>query len=555
MLSLLLTALPVLAVDYLFSATSNSFPTSCSYVSEGNYTCANLTLVAGDTVTIDPNSPVTPATINVVGTFVTADATVNIDGLASDLNIVMVSTVEITNSQINANVSSIAALNVYASSVIGGNLSASTPTGIVYLATNTTMVGDVHTDAGAITLGSGSHVGGNLFSTGAGVLSLGSNIILGGSISSFDGAISIGIGTQIVGGVSSSGGGVLTLGSDVTVGLDVVSAVGAITVGNGSSISGDLGSTGAGVVTVGANIAVGGDIFTVAGAITIGDSSTVGGDVGSTGAGVVTLSTSVFVGGDISTTSGAITIGAGTTVVGDVAATGAGVVTVATNVVVGGSITTAVGAINVGDSSSVCGDVDSTGAGVTTLNTTVSVGGEVTSSGVIVIGAGSTTSGPCNLLFPPDILILKSVQIYSDPVNLQDNPKAIPGSVILYTILVTNQGSGATSPDTVVLTDPMPTNTEVFVGDINGTGSGPLLFTDGTSASGLSYSINSLASTTDNISFSNDNGATFVYTPIPSSDGYDSTVTDIKVALSGALKASSGAPHPSFSISFRTRLK
>jgi hypothetical protein len=222
---------------------------------------------------------------------------------------------------------------------------------------------------------------------------------------------------------------------------------------------------------------------------------------------------------------------------------------------VGGSITTAVGAINVGDSSSVCGDVDSTGAGVTTLNTTVSLGGEVTSSGIIVIGAGSTTSGPCNLLFPPDILIHKSVQIYSDPVNLQDNPKAIPGSVILYTILVTNQGSGATSPDTVVLIDTTAINTEVFVNDINGNGSGPLIFTDGTPTSGLSYFIDSLASTTDNISFSNDNGASFVYTPMPGPDGYDSAVTDIKVSLSGALKASSGAPHPSFSISFRARLQ
>jgi hypothetical protein len=107
----------------------------------------------------------------------------------------------------------------------------------------------------------------------------------------------------------------------------------------------------------------------------------------------------------------------------------------------------------------------------------------------------------------------------------------------------------------VVLIDTTAINTEVFVNDINGNGSGPLIFTDGTPTSGLSYFIDSLASTTDNISFSNDNGASFVYTPMPGPDGYDSAVTDIKVSLSGALKASSGAPHPSFSISFRARLQ
>jgi hypothetical protein len=100
----------------------------------------------------------------------------------------------------------------------------------------------------------------------------------------------------------------------------------------------------------------------------------------------------------------------------------------------------------------------------------------------------------------------------------------------------------------------MPVNTDFFVNDINGAGSGPLLFTDGTSASGLSYSMESLASTADNISFSTDNGDSFDYTPASVVD-YDSAVTDIKVSLSGAFEASSGAPHPSFSISFRVRVE
>jgi hypothetical protein len=676
MLSLLLTTFPALAADYLFSATSTSFPTSCAYVSVGNYQCANLSLLAGDTVTMDPIAPVTPATINVVGTVVITGATVNVGGLAADLNIVAVGTVTIgtatltINTQVNANVSSIAAVGVHPGSVIGGNLSASTIAGIITVGANVSVVGDVYTDEGAISIGIGSDVGGNVFSTGAGVITVGATVTVagnvstdagaisigigsnvggtvfstgagaitvgadvivaggvqsvaggitigdrsdvggevfstgagvitvgadasvGGSLSTFDGAINVGIGAQIGGGVSSSGQGVITLAASVTVVLDVISAVGAVTVGDGSSIGGDVGSTaietattissGAGVVTLGANITVGGNVFSIAGAIDIGDATTVVGNVSSSGAGVLTLTTNVVVGGSVTSTVGAVDVGGSSTVCGDVGTIGAGVITLTTDVSVGGGVYSIAGAITIGAGSTVQLSVDITGAGVMTL-TGVEVGGDIYTAVGAITGTSSLVRGHitasgiheerswshqtnlvvseptgCLALFPPrsppDILVLKSVQVYSDPVNLQDNPKAIPGSVMFYTVMVTNRG-GSTDTDTVVITDPMPVNTEVFVNDINGAGSGPLLFTDGNSVSGLSYSMNSLASTTDNISFSNDNGASFGYTPIPNVDGYDIAVTDIKVSLSGPFNASSGAPHPSFSIIFRVRVQ
>jgi hypothetical protein len=627
MLCLLLITLPALAADYLFSATSNAFPTSCAYASEGNYTCANLSLLAGDTLTMDPIAPATAATINVVGTIVITGATANIGGLAEDLNIVAIGTVAIgtalleTNTEVNANVSSTATVNVYASSIIGGDVSANTPTGVITLATNINVAGDVYTDAGAITIGIGSQVGGNVFSTGAGVLSLGADVtvvgdvysaagaiaigigsivggevfstgagvitagadvIVGGSLSTFDGAINIGIGARIDGGVSSSGGGVLTIGANVIVGLGVVSAAGAVSVGNGSSVSGDVGSTGAGVVTLGANITVGGEVYTIAGAIAIGDSTTVVGDVFSSGAGVLTLTTNVVVGGNVLSTVGAVDVGGSSTVCGDVGTTGAGVITLTTGVSVGGGVNSIAGAITIGAGSTVQLSITITGAGVLTM-TGVEVGGDLYTLVGVITGTSSLVRGhvtqsdihtdppwshqtnlvvntptACDALFPPssppDILVLKSVQVYSDPVNLQDNPKAIPGAVMLYTVMVTNRG-GAVDTDTVVITDPMPTNTEVFANDINGAGSGPLLFIDGPAASGLSYSIDSLGSTADSISFSNDNGASFSYTPIPNADGYDGAVTDIKVSFSGLFNASSGLPHPSFSISFRVRVQ
>ncbi|MFT6957793.1 MAG: hypothetical protein ACJAYC_002809 [Halieaceae bacterium] len=628
LLSFLLTGLSAQAVEYTFSATSNSFPASCSYVSAGNYTCANLLLIAGDTVVMEPNAPAVAATINILGTFVITGATVNVGGLASDLNIVAIGTVAvgtalvITNTQVNANVSSMAAINIYSSSVIGGNLSANTTTGIITLATNTTVVGDVYTDAGAITLGIGTHVAGNLFSTGAGVISLGAGVTVvgdvstavgaitigvggvvggevfstgagvittatdvsvAGSLSSFDGAISLGIGTQVDGGVSSSGGGVLTLSANVMVGLDVISAVGAIAVGNGSSVGGDVGSIGPGVVTLGANITVGGDIFTVAGGITIGDNTTVVGSVSSSGAGVLTLTTNVVVGGSVTSAIGAVDIGGGSAVCGDVGSTGDGVITLTTNVGVGGGVNSVAGGITIGAGSTVQLSVRITGAGVMTI-TGVEVGGDLYTLVGAITGTTSLVRGhitqsdvhsdrawshqinlvvapptACDALFPPppppppDILILKSVQVYSDPINLQNNPKAIPGAVMLYTIQVINRGGGGS--DMLVITDPMPANTVVFANDINGAGSGPLLFTQGTSLSGLSYAFNGLASTTDNISFSSDNGVSYGYTPLPNVDGYDIAVTDIKISLSGTFTASSGAPHPSFGVSFRVTVQ
>ncbi len=57
----------------------------------------------------------------------------------------------------------------------------------------------------------------------------------------------------------------------------------------------------------------------------------------------------------------------------------------------------------------------------------------------------------------------------------------------------------------------MPANTEFFANNLGGAGSGPVLFTDGATVSGLSYTFTSLVSTTDNISFSNDNGASYDY--------------------------------------------
>jgi hypothetical protein len=283
---LLLVGLPAqAATDYVFSSTGPLLPVGCSInpASTNSYTCGVLTLAAGDTIAVGS----TPVTITFTGAFTTAESNlINISGAISDLNIITNGVLTLgANTILNANVTGTAAINIGIGSTIGGNLTASSTTGVVTLAVNTAVGGFIHTDAGAVTVGNSSTVGGDVRTVA----------------------------------------GVVTLLTDINVGGDISTDAGAINIGDGSSTCGSVISTGAGIVTITTNIQVGGDVRTVAGAITIGAGSTVGGDVNPTGAGVVTL-TNVLVGGKVETGAGAITL-TDTRVYGTVAATGAGVVT------------------------------------------------------------------------------------------------------------------------------------------------------------------------------------------------------------------------------------
>jgi uncharacterized repeat protein (TIGR01451 family) len=159
----------------------------------------------------------------------------------------------------------------------------------------------------------------------------------------------------------------------------------------------------------------------------------------------------------------------------------------------------------------------------------------------------------------PLITLLKMVQTTFDPVNLGSNPKAIPGAYLGYTIIATNSGAGYVDTDTMVFADPIPANTELFVNDLGGGGSGPVLFSDGATTSALTYTFTSLDSTTDDIEFSDDNGATWVYYHDSDfsnidADGFDSTLTNIRVNPKGQFAGAAGT-NPSFSLIFRVRLQ
>lgn len=138
--------------------------------------------------------------------------------------------------------------------------------------------------------------------------------------------------------------------------------------------------------------------------------------------------------------------------------------------------------------------------------------------------------------------------VFSDPVNGQANPKAIPGSTIDYTISVSNTGTVEVDNGSVEIVDSVPADAKFCLSDIT-TGSGPVRFIDGSPASGLSYSYISLGSTTDNLAFSNDNGATYTYTPVADADGCDANVTHFRVIPTGEL-----APGANFTLLARFKV-
>jgi len=147
----------------------------------------------------------------------------------------------------------------------------------------------------------------------------------------------------------------------------------------------------------------------------------------------------------------------------------------------------------------------------------------------------------------PLITLAKLVAAISDPVNGGTNPKAIPGAVMEYTLSATNTGLGVADADTVIITDAIPADTEFYAWDMGGW---PVIFSNGATASGLTYTFTSLGDGGDSIEFldSDDN-------PMTPTAGFDAAVAKIKITFGGSFNASDGTNHPSFSLKFRVRIK
>lgn len=154
----------------------------------------------------------------------------------------------------------------------------------------------------------------------------------------------------------------------------------------------------------------------------------------------------------------------------------------------------------------------------------------------------------------PDLVVAKTVRTVSDPFNLGSNPKAIPGGVVEYAVQIRNEGPGTVDADTVEVMDAIPNNGCMLVSDIGAPGSGPVDFQDGTPSSNLTYSFVSLASSTDDIAFSDDGGMTFGYTPTAGPDGCDAAVSHILLNPKGIFAGDSGSGAPQLEFRFNVQV-
>lgn len=181
---------------------------------------------------------------------------------------------------------------------------------------------------------------------------------------------------------------------------------------------------------------------------------------------------------------------------------------------------------------------------------TIAASGITTTQGATNAAAVSDTL----TVLGPSLTVVKSSVAYSDPFNNLANPKRIPGGFVTYNVLVTNTGPGAVDLNTVVVLDAIPPNTDLFVGNMGGVGSGPVAFLNGVPSSGLTYTFTSLASATDDVSFSSNGGVSFLYTPAPNANNVDPNVTHIRINPKGTMPGNGGG-NPSFQVSFRVRVE
>ncbi|MFZ5502893.1 MAG: beta strand repeat-containing protein [Pseudomonadota bacterium] len=170
----------------------------------------------------------------------------------------------------------------------------------------------------------------------------------------------------------------------------------------------------------------------------------------------------------------------------------------------------------------------------------------VTANGTPVPGPGPTAG--VMVVNNPLITFLKTVSIFSDPVNGTTNPKFIPGALAEYTLIATNSGSAADN-NSIVITDPLPANTALFVNDI---GAGlPVLLTDGVTPSGITLPL--LAADIDY--FGGSPVPAWGYIPVAGADGCDPLISQLRINPKGTFAGSATPPSPSFNLKFRVCVK
>jgi len=192
----------------------------------------------------------------------------------------------------------------------------------------------------------------------------------------------------------------------------------------------------------------------------------------------------------------------------------------------------------------------------------VSVGTVLTATATL---GGSTSEFSANVIVTaaPRLSFRKTVSVASDPVNLASNPKNIPGALVEYTLRLTNTDAGTVTANSIVIVDPVPANTELFVNSLGGSpANSPIAFAGSvTPPSGVTFAFTALnnAPAADDIEFSNQapvaGAYTFGYFPTPNALGVDPAVTAIRLNPKGTMAGSTGGSDPFIEFRFQVRVK
>lgn len=178
------------------------------------------------------------------------------------------------------------------------------------------------------------------------------------------------------------------------------------------------------------------------------------------------------------------------------------------------------------------------------------IGWQLTTADYVIVQSGLPANNSGWRFRPnvPALTVAKASEVLSDPHRGSVNPLRVPGAIVRYNVVISNAGAGSVDASTVVITDPVPANTSLFVSTSGGP---PVEFIDGTPASGLAFNYAA------NVSYSNQPGgvAPFTYIPVPDANGFDSAVTGVRIAPTGTFAGATGASVPSFTARFRVRVR
>ena len=167
-------------------------------------------------------------------------------------------------------------------------------------------------------------------------------------------------------------------------------------------------------------------------------------------------------------------------------------------------------------------------------NWTASVTGNEGSEGTVT----HTANGSFAARELPSLTIMKSVALSADPTGNAIS-HSIPGATAQYTVTVLNSGRGPVDSGTMIISDPVPTNTVFSL-----SGKPPFTFSDPGNTTGLSVS-----TTTDaNITYTDHGGAS--YTPTCTRPCTDANIGGFKITLTGTMNGKTGGTTPTFSITY-----